>query len=437
MADQPAWRSLNTRPARPPVVSPFNRLARLHAVSAAAEAGVAIALAGSLFFDISPGAARGRVALYLLFTIAPFAVISPLVGPLLDRVQGARRLIIAGGMGLRALVCVAMARHLNSGLLFPEAFVLLVLSKTYAIGKSAMVPSVVDNDEELVEANSKLGLLSGIAGFAATIPTLVVRLVFHSSGVCIIAALAFAVATGLALRLPTPALARSSTRRALEGETHHTGGIALAGSAMAVVRACVGFLSFHLAFWLRGEHMATGWFGLILGASAIGSLVGNAAAPKLRSSLREEFMLMLALGGVAFVALVALAIGGLFGASLLSAATGCCAAVGRLAFDSIVQRDGLATNRGRAFARFETRFQLCWVLAAFVPVVVTFPENVGVAVVGFVALFGLGSYLLGTNYLKKRGLIPRSLFSRLGEGVRKRRALEIGRTFRPKPRPPM
>ena len=43
---------------RPPVVTPFARLARTHALMAAGDAVIAIALAGSLFFDISPGAAR-------------------------------------------------------------------------------------------------------------------------------------------------------------------------------------------------------------------------------------------------------------------------------------------------------------------------------------------------------------------------------------------
>ena len=41
---------------------------------------------------------------------------------------------------------------------------------------------------------------------------------------------------------------------------------------------------------------------------------------------------------------------------------------GKLAFDSIVQRDAPDANRGRSFARFETRFQLVWVIGALIPV---------------------------------------------------------------------
>ena len=50
-------------------------------------AAVAISLAGSLFFDISPEAARGKVALYLLLTMAPFAIVAPILGPALDSMR--------------------------------------------------------------------------------------------------------------------------------------------------------------------------------------------------------------------------------------------------------------------------------------------------------------------------------------------------------------
>ena len=43
------------------------------------------------------------------------------------------------------------------------------------------------------------------------------------------------------------------------------------------------------------------------------------------------------------------------------------------AFDSIVQRDAPDANRGRSFARFETRFQLVWVIGALIPIVIPIP----------------------------------------------------------------
>src|SRR3954465_13788328 len=64
--------------------TPFTRLARVHACRVATDTLVTISLAGTLFFSIPSGTARDKVALYLLLTMAPFAVVAPLVGPAID-----------------------------------------------------------------------------------------------------------------------------------------------------------------------------------------------------------------------------------------------------------------------------------------------------------------------------------------------------------------
>src|SRR5690606_23235425 len=143
---------------------------RTHGLLVAGDTLVALALAGSLFFSIDPSAARWRVGLYLLLTMAPFAVVAPLIGPALDRAAGGRRMMVILSGALRAGVALLMIRHLESLLLFPEAFTMLVLGKGYHVAKSAMVPGTVRTDDELVEANSKLSLLSGIAGAVAVVP---------------------------------------------------------------------------------------------------------------------------------------------------------------------------------------------------------------------------------------------------------------------------
>ncbi len=141
------WRPLQA-PTRPVVdgeparsergtfsVSPFVRLARVHAFSAAGDAMVTVALAGSLFFSIDPSAARWRVGLYLALTIAPFALVSPLIGPAIDRARGGRRLMVIVINAARALVAALMIGSLDSLLLFPLAFSFLVLQKGYIIAQ--------------------------------------------------------------------------------------------------------------------------------------------------------------------------------------------------------------------------------------------------------------------------------------------------------------
>src|SRR5476651_2172753 len=57
----------------------------LHAIQSAGDALLTVALANTLFFSVAVDQARTKVALYLLITMAPFAVIAPVIGPLLDR----------------------------------------------------------------------------------------------------------------------------------------------------------------------------------------------------------------------------------------------------------------------------------------------------------------------------------------------------------------
>ena len=184
----------NSSPKRA-VPGPFARLARVQLVSAAGDALFTLALAGSLFFNLDPATARPKVALYLILTIAPFAIVGPLIGPLIDRLRGGRRaMVIASGMG-RAVLAFLMIRHLNSLLLFPEAFGALVLGKTYHVAKSAIVPGLVRGHEDLVEANSKLVLLSGIGGALAAGPGLLLGLM-GSEWVLGIAMIVFCLVVG-------------------------------------------------------------------------------------------------------------------------------------------------------------------------------------------------------------------------------------------------
>src|SRR5487761_1669438 len=122
--------------------SPFGRFALTHVLMTAGDTMFAVSLAGSLFFSISPTAAKDKVLLYLLLTMAPFAVVAPALGPLIDRSRGARRaMVVVSALG-RAALCPLLARDFHSLLLFPEAFAMLVLSKVYLVTKGALVPEM-------------------------------------------------------------------------------------------------------------------------------------------------------------------------------------------------------------------------------------------------------------------------------------------------------
>jgi hypothetical protein len=440
VSTQAGWQPLEERARSDPSqfqVSPFARLARTHAFLVAGDALIALALAGSLFFSIDPSDARWRVGLYLLLTMAPFAVVAPLVGPYLDRIMGGRRWMIIGSGALRAVVALLMIRHLESLLLFPEAFAMLVLSKGYHVAKSAMVPVTVRTDDELVEANGRLSLLSGLAGAAAMIPGGLLLWLGGSQWVCGLAMVAFVVGTVVGLKLPSAVVATepegASERAELRG-----GGILLAASAMGLLRGLVGFLTFLIAFSFRGSieqpfvegfgsrlgsttrdllgetvtTLSTGaptWhFGVAAAMAGIGAPLGAIITPRLRRTVPEERILVAALVLVVLGGLVAGVNGGLFGASMAALSVGIAASGGKLAFDSIVQRDAPDANRGRSFARFETRFQLIWVLGAAIPVVVAIPGRLGYLLIAAGAAFAAGSYLVGRRFLLTHGrLRPR------------------------------
>ena len=242
--------------------SPFGRLALTHVLMTAGDTIFAVSLAGSLFFSISPTAAKDKVLLYLLLTMGPFAVVAPALGPLIDRSRGARRaMVVTSALG-RAVLCPFVARDIHSLLLFPEAFLMLVLSKVYLVTKGALVPEMaamelaggVDRDgsapppspaersrgpdptppygipptvhvddpvtgEDVVEPdlatlNARLGLLASLSGFAFALPAVAILKLAGSPAVLWTCAAVFVAGVVAGLRLPVPRASRASRREA-------------------------------------------------------------------------------------------------------------------------------------------------------------------------------------------------------------------------------
>lgn len=144
----------------------LDRLLELTAAGAAADAFVAVALAGTLFFSTSVDQARGRIALTLLITMAPFAVLAPFIGPMLDRVRDGRRYIMLGTLLARGLLCWGMAgaaEHNDTVTLLPAAFGVLVLQKAYGVTRSAVTPRLLPAKITLVSANARISLAALIS----------------------------------------------------------------------------------------------------------------------------------------------------------------------------------------------------------------------------------------------------------------------------------
>ena len=377
-------------------VTPFQRLARTHFTSAVADAMVAVTLADSLFFSLPADSARSPVVRYLLITMLPFAVIAPLVGPLIDRLKGGHRFVLVGSAGVRAVLCWLMIDEIAAGgaSFFLLALCVLVAQRAYHVARSAIVPTVVVDDDELIEANSKLAMISGLAGFVGVLPAAALQRLAGPGWALGLAIATYLVAVVLGLRIPS---ARVATSKADEVERHELrgAGIILAGSAMGLLRMCVGFLTLLIAFDFRGGGRRPWEFAVVAGCSVASGLVGAAVAPRLKAMTTEENMLTGSLGLVVVGTFFSLFIGEVLGASIVGACVGFAAATGKLAFDSILQRDAPDANRGRSFARFETRFQVSYVIGAFIPVAIDTGARVGFAVLLAVATFATASYVIG------------------------------------------
>jgi MFS-type transporter involved in bile tolerance (Atg22 family) len=377
--------------------TPFLTLSRAYAASLAGDAFVVVSLAGSLFFTVPADAARSKVALYLVVTMTPFALVAPILGPVLDRARTRRVTLAVVSCFGRAVLCVLMARHLHSLLLYPEAFGVLVLMKSFQVTKSALVPAVVSGQDELVRANSRL-TLSGVVGgaIAGAIAVGVLR-IGSASWTLVLGAIVYLFAARLSNFVPNTAPPAVAEGVAVDESPRrlHLAGIRLASVAMGVLRGGVGFLVFLLAFALRREGEPAWFYGLVVGASSLGGFCGAVAAPRLRKALREEAVREVSLALPAAVAVMGARSQSRPAALLVAFALGLGASAGRAGFDSLVQRDAPDSEWGRSFARYEAYFQIAWVLGAFVPVVLTMSSGQGFLVLALILGTGGFVYLAG------------------------------------------
>jgi MFS family permease len=352
------------------------KLIELHGVSAAADALVAVALANTLFFDVPIGEARTKVALYLALTLAPFAVLAPVIGPVLDRLRGGRRWALAGVFAGRALLAVGLVSAVAGASLwlYPLAFGVLILSRGYGVARSAMVPRLAPPGVGLVRANSRIGLAAIVTATVAVPAGLGVSALFGPAVVLWLAALLFGTGTLLALYLPRhvdvpsepgdDAIAMVSRRRLTRG----LGGAVVRGlRSQAVLRMFSGFLVFFLAFRLRAEPLGGLDAAACIALAAIGLAIGGGVGTWLGDRLGRRSP-----DGTILVALAALTVAtgltamlfGLAAVIAIAVVAGGTQALGKLSLDAIIQRDVSEAVRSSAFARSETLLQLAWVLGA-------------------------------------------------------------------------
>src|SRR6478609_6846513 len=181
----------------------LSTLIELTAAGGAADAFVAVSLAGTIFFSTSVDQARGRVVLFLLVTMAPFAVLAPFIGPALDRMQQGRRYLLAGTLLARGLLCWGMLAAINNPVtLLPAAFGILVLQKSYGVVRASVTPRLLPAEITLVTANARSQLITLTASILGGALAAGIQATAGSAWVLRAGTVIYLAAMILALRLP-------------------------------------------------------------------------------------------------------------------------------------------------------------------------------------------------------------------------------------------
>jgi MFS family permease len=417
------------------------KLIELHLINNAGDALVTIALATTVFFSVPMGEARDRVAMYLLITLLPFALMAPVLGPLLDRLRRGRRFAMATAMLVRVGLCWLMAGSVsNGGLeLYPAAFGVLVSSKVYGVTRSAVVPRLQPRSVSLVKANARITMFGLIGTMAAAPLAGGLKVAFGTPAILYGACVVFTVGAVLALTLPSKVDSAEGEdkasftaeapgvdherkvslikRRTPRGETEAAGNatgepaavptagpvsgrkpiklktsrrlrsvgpsVVLALWANAAMRGFSGFLIMFLGFLLRKHPIAdlgsTQLFGAVVTAAAVGNAIGTALGAWLKSRAPEAIIFCVLMVSAACAAWAAVMYS-LVTVLAVSASAGLAQALGKLSLDAMIQRDIPEEVRTSAFARTETALQVAWVIGGGIGISLPLNGTLGMSV---------------------------------------------------------
>jgi MFS family permease len=403
----------------------------------AVDAAMAVALANTLFFAAASGESKGKVALYLLITIAPFAVIAPLIGPALDRLQHGRRLALALSFALRtALVLVLIANYDGATgsypgwVLYPCALAMMVLSKSFSVLRSAVTPRVMPPTIDLVRVNSRLtvfGLVGGtmVGGAIAGGFEFAFTKLFHLPGALFVIVAVSIAGAALSMRIPrwvevtageVPATLTyhggSGPLRRKPASGHHHGAASAEPAeprqplgrniitslwGNVTIKTMVGFLFLYPAFVAKA-HQASGWvqlgmLGLLGAAAAIGNFAGNGAAARLKLG-RPSVLVVRCTIAVTCGALATALTGHLMVAAIATLITSGSSAIAKASLDASLQDDLPEESRASAFGRSESLLQLGWVAGGAIGVLVYTELWVGFTAISSLLILGLAQTIV-------------------------------------------
>jgi MFS family permease len=398
------------------------RLLDLHAISCAGDTLITIGLAGTIFFSVPLGEARTKVALYLLITMVPFALLAPIVGPMLDHFRHGRRYALAATMLGRAFLAFIISDNLETFGLYPAAFGVLALSRAYGVARSAAVPRLLPEGLGLSQAGARASLYGTVAGAIVT-PIGLAAFWFGPQWALRVASVIFLIGMVIALRLPPradsdPPEAVPRPISTIFGGVRRGGDRPLSGRLViaaligsASLRGLYGFLLLYLAFAVKAGDLTTVVFGRTLSVAAALGLIGAALAvgtflaTAVGTRLRIHRPVALQSSGLVIVAGVAILTTiqfSLLMVVLLCLVTATVSGIGKLSIDATIQERVPERLKASAFAHSETVLMLAFVVGGglgLVPV----DGRIGVgAMAGLATLFAARAVIVAGKLRKER-----------------------------------
>ncbi|MEV6514785.1 MFS transporter [Micromonospora chalcea] len=406
------------------------RLFDLHALSCAGDTLIAIGLAGTIFFDVPLGEARNKVALYLLVTMVPFAMLAPVVGPLLDHFRHGRRYALATTMLGRAFLAWLISDYIGGFGLYPAAFGVLALSRAYGVARSAAVPRLLPEGLGLSQVGARASVYGTVAG-ALVAPIGLAAFWFGPQWPLRVASVIFLIGMVISLRLPPkadseppermPHPLRAMRRRDGErplGRGRPAGRLVIATLiGAAALRGLYGFLLLFLAFAIKAGDLTTDFFGRDLGAQGALGLVGGALAvgtflaTAIGTRLRIHRPTALQSSGTTVVAGVAVLAALKFSlpmVALLCLVAAMMSGIAKLTVDASIQERIPERLRASSFAHSETALMLAFVAGGGLGLV-PFTGLIGVTVAAAVAALVAVRGVLIAGKLRGEHLVGRPL----------------------------
>lgn len=142
----------------------FRSLTRVRMLSQAGDGAFQFGIAATFFFDPTRGTTAADIAVGFAVMFAPFTLVGPFVGPLIDRWQRQRIVLVTNALRVVLVLGIGVAVVVGAPLVVNYVLALVTLS-IHRFGLAAMAASIprVVGPGELVAANSIQPTLGTVA----------------------------------------------------------------------------------------------------------------------------------------------------------------------------------------------------------------------------------------------------------------------------------